>query len=463
MATRFYSNVEYSSQGGRGSNDPDLIYYNACIVNNSIVNGDPDGFNGVGNDNDTQVIFNDQRQTPILQNASEYNMSVIRFDLAGATKSLPLFVPRIVPGQDNIDLTIYNVYMALVVQIQPTVGPTTVQTFQTSEPVLWLPQYSTRNNTPQSANPYQVFNTDYYYCDSYSWWAGLVNTTVRNCQFNVLDSAVNAGIVLSPNLETFRLDPAANLGSPAPKLFYNPVTKLFSWSFDSNYWGQGFATNNTYVDPGTGTTYTYNLYLGMDTNLETLLTNFIINYSDVPFSNPLFNFPANVNAVIVTPQQIAIDTDPTTGLAYTNPGAGGHIRYVITQDYQSTSGNWSPIDSIVITSTKLPISQEIIAPAPGTFGTSDLGFNAATSGAAFQQVIADIQCGETGADDWRQYMKYEPKAEYRLLSFNKSQEPIQNVDFLVWWRNRYDNNLYPLRLYNGSAVSIKVLFRRKGY
>ena len=104
-----------------------------------------------------------------------------------------------------------------------------------------------------------------------------------------------------------------------------------------------------------------------------------------------------------------------------------------------------------------------MAPAPGAFGSSDLGFSAGTSGAAFQQVVADMQCGATGADEWRQYMKYEPLAEYRMLAFNKSTEPIQNVDFLVWWRNRYDNNLYPLRLYNGSSVSIKVMFRRKGY
>ena len=460
MATRFYSNVEYNSYGGRGSNDPDMIYYNACIVNNNIGNGDPNGFVGVGEYEDNQVIFNDQRQLPILQNASEYNMSVIRFDLAGATKSLPLFVPRIVPGQDDINLTIYNLHMSLVVQIINPGNPTTFQTFEGTQPIKWVAQYSTSNNTPLTAKPNQIFSTDYYYCDSYTWWCQLVNATAISLQGDLLDMAVAAGIVLSPALETFRLTPAENQGSPAPNLFYNPVTKLFSWSFDSNYWGAGFATNNSYTSGGI--TYKYNFYIGMDTNLETLLTNFVIAYADKPYSNPLFNFPANVNEVIVTPQQIAIDTDPTTGLAYTSPGTGGHIRYVITQDYGSTSGNWSPIDSIVITSTKLPISQEIIAPAPGTFGSSDLGFNAGTSGAAFQQIIADIQVGNTGAEEWRQYMEYEPKAEYRVISFNKSQEPIQNIDFLVWWRNRYDNNLYPLRLYNGSAVSIKVLFRRKG-
>jgi hypothetical protein len=459
MATRFYSNVEYGSQGGRGSNDPDVIYYNACIVNNSTTDDDPSGY---GSNQDRQVVFNDQRQIPILQNASEYNMSVIRFDLAGATKSLPLFVPRIEIGQSNINLTIYKLWMTLIVTIKPTAGLTVTKKYTQYLPIQWAPQYSTTDNKPAPAtpeNPYQVFSTDYYFCDSYSWWCSLVNGTAAELQQSLIEEAIADGVAFPPDLVNY--EAVDNSGSPAPHLFYNPVTKLFSWSFDNRYWGAGYALNPTYSSGGN--TYTYSFYLGMDTNLETLLTNFIINYTDNPGGNPINNFPIYVNALIVTPQQIAIDTDPTTGQPYTNPGTGGHIRYVITQDYQSTSGNWSPIDSIVITSTKLPISQEIVAPAPGTFGSSDLGFSSGTSGAAFQQVIADIQVGERGADEWRQYMEYEPKAEYRILSFNKSTEPIQNIDFLVWWRNRYDNNLYPLRLYNGSSVSLKVMFRRKGF
>ena len=254
--------------------------------------------------------------------------------------------------------------------------------------------------------------------------------------------------------------------SKPPKLFYNPVTKLFSWDFDARWWWGGSATQygnpaGTGTPPAAGTQFYF--YLGLDTNLETLLTNFTTLYSDLPAPPPIYVFPANVSAILVTPQQIAIDTDPTTGQAYVNPNTGGHVRYVITQDYESISGNWSPIDSVVITSTKLPIPPEVVAPAPGTFGNSDLGFNAGTTGAAFQSVIADIQVGTGGAQEWRQYMEYEPKAEYKIMSLGRSQEPINNIDLIVWWRNRYDNNLYPLRLYNGSAVSVKIMFRRKGH
>lgn len=441
MGTRFYSNVEYGSSSGRGNNDPDIIYYNASIVNNNIANGNANGFNGVGNYEDTQVTFNDQRQLPILQNASEYNMSVIRFDLAGATKSLPLFVPRIVPGQSDVNLTIYNVSVSLAVSEEAT--PDSLVFYTATYPVIWVPQYVTQDNLPQTANPQQIFSTDYYYCDNYIYWAGLVNTTVQTCIIDILAQLDAAGVPSGPVNIT---------NSPIPNLFYNPTTKLFSWSFDARFWG-GDATSGFIGG------YGYKYQLALDTNLETLLTNFVVTYDDT--IQPAFPLDANLNIIRIWAQQIAIDTDPTTGQAYTTPNATGHVRYIITQDYGSISGNWSPIDSIVITSSKLPIYPEIIAPAPGTFGNSDLGMSSATTGSAFQYVIADIQVGKTGADEWRQFMEYEPMAEYKILSLNKSQEPIQNIDFMLWWRNRYDNNLYPLRLYNGSAVSIKIMFRRK--
>jgi len=457
MATRFYSNVEYSNSA-RGNNDADVIYYNASIVNNNIANGDPKGFNGVGQYEDTQVVFNDVRQLPILQNASEYNMSVIRFELAGAGKSLPLFVPRIVPGQNDINLTVYNLYMSLVIAEQVS-SVTTTRVYEAQAPIMWEPQYRTQNNTPSTANPQQQFGSDYYFCDSYKWWCQLVNATAQALQSDLLAQAVADGVPLPPNLEEAVTSSSVS-GSPAPNLFYNPVTKLFSWSFDAQYWGSGYATSTLYTPPSSATQYRYGFRMGMDTNLETLLTNFLIFYND---SQTLGGFPPNVNEIIVTPQQIAIDTDPTTGQAYTNPNDGGHVRYVITQDYESISGNWSPIDSVVITTTKLPITPEVVAPAPGTFGNSDNGFNSGTTGAAFQSVIGDVQCGKGGAQEWRQYIEYMPNAEYKMMSLGRSQEPINNIDMLLWWRCRYDNNLYPLRLYNGSAVSVKIMFRRKGF
>jgi hypothetical protein len=445
MATRFYSNVEYGSSG-RGSNDPDYIYYNATIVNNNIANSDPNGFNGVGNYDDPQVVFNDMRQQPIMQNPSDYNMSVIRFDLAGATKSLPLFIPRIVPNQPNRDLTVYNVTVNVNV-VSGAAPPLDNLIFFNTQPVIWESENVTPDNLPPEPVVNQNLSTDYYYCNTYQSWAVLVNKAVALAYATVLTQLAAISAV-----------PAEVSTSPPPRLFFNPVDRLFSWSFDARFWGADH-TNTALTFNGVSANFQFNV--GLDCNLETLLTNFRTGF--VSGVEALLSWgTSGVSIIRVDGQQIAIDIDPTTGLPYTTPNATGHVRYVVTQDYGSISGCWSPCDSIVITSTKLPITPEFVAPAPGLVGASDFGINVGTTGSAIQPIIADVQVGHKGADDWRGYILYDPQAEYRMLSLGRSTDPLVNVDLFIWWRNRYDNNLYPLRLYNGSSVSVKILFRRKG-
>jgi hypothetical protein len=38
---------------------------------------------------------------------------------------------------------------------------------------------------------------------------------------------------------------------------------------------------------------------------------------------------------------------------------------------------------------------------------------------------------------------------------------ITNIDIQVFWKNRLDNKLYPIRMFNYSSVSMKMMFRRK--
>jgi len=58
---------------------------------------------------------------------------------------------------------------------------------------------------------------------------------------------------------------------------------------------------------------------------------------------------------------------------------------------------------------------------------------------------------------------YIPTAEYRLATMTNSPTEIRNIDIQVFWKNRLDGNLVPLRLYNKASISVKVLFRRRDY
>jgi hypothetical protein len=176
----------------------------------------------------------------------------------------------------------------------------------------------------------------------------------------------------------------------------------------------------------------YNLY--MNANLEALMPNFPLQFTNLPDGR-------------------------TARFNFTNP-AGGTALAAVSQEYPGTSA-WTPVESVVVTTSAVPIVPEQVS-APSVVGGSDFGLTNALSPSAFQPIIADIAINETqGAEDWRKDIIWQPTAEFHMVSLTNTASPVNVVDLSVWWRNRLDNNLYPLRLVNGSSVSVKLMFRRK--
>jgi len=464
MATRFYSSVEYGSS--RGSTDPDVIYYNGALINNSVGNtptlptSQPD----------PQVEFLESRAIPILQDASDYMLSVVRFSLNGAGKSIPLWIPTIdnqqTPGftgdLGNPNKTIYTIGISAT---YTTTSPTVITNYGEVDTLIWIaensdipaPQVQNLTTVPVADTTQgQILTSSYYYGYSYENFCNMVNTSLQNCMSNIL---TDLGAIF------------ASGGTPStPFLRYNPVTKLFSFYMDTRYFG---ALNSSGTAGGLSTAgATLQLNIWMNDNLELLLSNYWIEYA--PFLGGV-TLPSGATFTSVVPNlvvcgawlstnlnapypPIEIEKDPLTGLPYSP--VTGHVYFVVTQNYQSTAGGWSPVDSVVITSFKLPIIQEQIA-QPQAVGTSDFGVSNATSPGAFFPIIADYALDLKGAEDYRQFVEFVPTAEYRMVALSMSKSPIQQIDFQMWWRNRLDNNYYPLLLVNGTSVSVKMMFRRK--
>jgi hypothetical protein len=145
------------------------------------------------------------------------------------------------------------------------------------------------------------------------------------------------------------------------------------------------------------------------------------------------------------------------------PLAQQKVYWVNTQDYKSTDSLWSPISSIVFTTSLIPVKSEATG-QPNLLGVGNLGDSRATSQSAFQPIITDIALDASvgGADDYRQFIYYAPNAEYRMSDFTASKQEIRNIDVQVFWKNRLNNLLYPVSMYNLSSVSLKVMFRKKG-
>lgn len=452
MATRFYSSVEYGGQ--RRSNDADCIYYNATIINNSTQDT-------LGGRQDPQVAFNEVRQTPILQDPSDYMVTVVKVSASGATQNLPLFIPRIqtngiqavftgsivgslltvlntpqgsiVPGQTNVNLFVNGVNTTLYVvsvgmapntfnlsgnyigtsnpqsmaletlQLDPglTVYSVTVETpLGVSQAFLnWIPA-NVATPAPKVPIVQQQLTTDYYYAYTYQQMVDMMN--------GALATAWAASGATLPTPEFHWSNGAYG------EIYQPPVFDFFCNTTLANFNAAG-------------------IKIYMNTPLETMLSNFPGSYTN-------------------------LDVGRTFRLAFSDKyGDGTTVKSL--QNYSSTS-SWSPVENLCITSSLLPLVMEQ-TPPPGAVGTSSLDTQGNVVGSSFLPILLDDIPTITSASDWRQTLLFQPNAEYRMISLSSTDAPIQNIDLQMWWRNRMDNGLYPLRLVSGSSVYIKLLFRRK--
>ena len=91
-----------------------------------------------------------------------------------------------------------------------------------------------------------------------------------------------------------------------------------------------------------------------------------------------------------------------------------------------------------------------------------MGNSTTTAQSAFQPIITDVaQSLNSDPTAWRKMLYYAPTAEYRMADFQNSKTEIKNIDVQVFWKNRLNNQLYPVSMYNLSSVSIKIMFRKK--
>lgn len=276
-----------------------------------------------------------------------------------------------------------------------------------------------------------------------------------------------------------------------PQMVYTPSTQRFSIYADSQGFGERTLAFIAAVAPGAiaPTTAPY-FRLFFNTNMYGLFANFKNNYCNTPtilaqttYSGnvaktfPAFAQPAGggyVNEILFPNKfyQNAADyrLSPYAGtppLGYVPPTGftpaltQQRVYWITEQDFNSTSQLWSPVSSIVFLSTLLPVRAEQTGP-PVVLGQGNLGFSEATAQSAFQPIITDLALDLTGgAENYKNAFYYVPSAEYRLSDFTGSRQDIRNIDIQVYWKCRLDSQLYPLSMFNGSSVSVKLMFRHK--
>ena len=435
MNRRFDSSLNYGPVGEDGL--PNYVYYNATVINTTS------GVTTEGKDQpDPQVRFSETRDVPIIENTDKYDMSIVRFTLDGPNKDLPLFIPAIRTGSfnpgNNVNLTVYSITLSIVMSFRDSLGNTYTSPLLIAEqPLIYVPETKDLNFAPipqpSTCQTGQDISTRYYWVYTYGHWLDLVDNTFAAAKAN-LQGQINTWWAT-----TGSPDPAPFMISRAPEMTYNPTNNLFTIYADRYGYGGTARTSAGSV------TQDENIKIYFNSNMFGLFSNFQNYYVNLD--------QGRTNEIVIysTLNQNILNVVPSVGAPYQ--------VWIITQDYSSTSTLWSPIESIVFTTSLLPVLNEANAD-PVRFGQDNLGNNV-SSRPAFQPILTDIAVFKNSSSDYRQYIEYIPTAEYRMTSLTNG-SPVTSIDIQVWWKNRLDGQLYPVQMFNLSSVTFKILFRKKG-
>lgn len=463
------------------SGDPDIVYYNAQIINDNALNPVAIGLDPV-------VRFQETRSVPLIKDISKFYFSIVRFTMNGPNKDLPLFIPAVQLGQSDLDLTAYSVGLEWSLSALPfsiggysPTGSIYSQAFvkYATETIAYQNFNIQLPNAPIAS---QDIRGVYYYVYTYQHWLDLVNATFAG----MVDSIIapnpyypsgsmgwayglawsSAGTGLAQTATTFATLPAP---APANNGQYWRVADTGYWYLSNGAtWGSplttltaaGGATPNPLADKGTP----YLLYSPSSTRFTLYYPDPYVGAVKLWFNTNMFGLFSNWNNLYLGDEltgrvnQILIQdllgtnqyTDPITSFKYT----------LLEQEYNSTATLWSPIESIVFTSTLIPIFPEQVG-EPIVYGGGNDFANQNASTSAFSPIITDIALPLNTAHDYREFLEYVPTAEYRMSAFTSSKQELRNIDVQVFWKSRLDNNLYPVRMFNQSSVSLKIMFRKK--
>jgi len=379
------------------ANNADMIYYDIVSTNfQSTTTEEP------------FLRFNETRTNPIISNAGDYYLSIVRFSLD--TYNLPNFVCEIQPNQANKDLSIYSVTL----EYDNGAG---VKTPSNQVFINWIPQNkNVPNPVPpnQTSTGFQEFN-EYYYCYQFQYFLALINAAFGTALTSLI---ANTGGGASPI--ALANQPVLTWDVTSSKAILQAETQFYE---NSNA-----AKIRIYCNPPLFALFNSFLSVYYGTTGVTLGRNYQFVIEDF----------TGVNTILL----------PTNDLP-----ANQRVFTQIFQEF-STIDTWTPVSSIVFTSNTMPIiSNQLSTPLLFNNGQTSAGLG---NNSNFAQIITDMI---TNQQVFKPNILYSPTAEYRRIDMTGNL-PLSNIDINVYWRSK-TGLLVPFTLASGSSATIKFLFERK--
>jgi hypothetical protein len=343
--------------------------------------------------------FTESRTAPFLTDPSQYYVSIIRFHLDTVPSSLPLFIPQIQTGQSNVNLTVYSFTLKY-------------KTFEKQTYVTFAPQ-NQFSSTPSAPTTKQDMSNDYYFMYSFSAVVDLFNAALSSC-FDDLNDLVVAGSDALPT-------------TYCPWIQYDPSTSSMIFNCDKLGYSQDLANPiSIYFNTPTANLFASFQMTNMGFTGITNGKNYKLNVQN--------DFETNV---LELPDYNAIQ---------------------IYEEYPAVSG-WSPIKSVIFTSSSLPVESTIVG-VPKQFGalSGDSSVSSTSSNMSLP-IITDFSISSTNGKDFYPAIDYVASGNYRMIDMFGHNAQTQ-LQLSVYWSDHY-NNIYSFKLASQTSCNIKIMFRKK--
>lgn len=340
----------------------------------------------------TQLVFKDLRQQTIIDKPEDYYLSVIRFQLD--TTSLPLHRFEIQPNQNDVNLGIYSITLEYFDGVNSVSTQPEYLIWQQVDFNVPVPQPPSAN-----ANGLQA-DSAYYFSYSYENVIRLTNKALK-------EALTKLKLVVGASIATV----------DSPYLVWNVDRASASLYVMYDYFNQE-------------TTPVINVYFNRPLHFL---------FSSLPFIEMNHNAEKNKHYKIVSLPYIT-----------ENVGLDKYIR--VDQEY-STAACWSPLSSVVFSSSTLPVvSNELSDPLIYENNRQVLLSNGNDQK---QNIIIDFISDENG---YRSNLLYTASI-YRYISMYQS-SPVRQIEITVWYKTK-EGILKPFYLDAGASCSLKLQFVKK--
>jgi hypothetical protein len=338
----------------------------------------------------------------------------------------------------------------------------------------------------------------------YLWICNSTTTTTPG--IDATWSAVTALQTVSPS-PAYNVTPnVPAIGTAAPTVTFNSATQLFTLNLDSYGYG---GTQPTNVDDGYGSFYDDQLYPqsaaqqlynatlndqardswgltgvpAVTTPAYTIFRHPFAVYDEKfavecdDYFHQLFgNWPAQrlmytdpapslvtsyiryipqaVNAGLTTPTVLPLVSPTVASTPYARVAGNQPYIYTFAQDYPSCGLLWNPVDTIVITTTNVPVEDDYLAP-PYIIKDSGIPTTTKPNGDRVK-ILGEFvvkPLNNYGGQEYRNSIKFEPQTRVSIPL--KAGQVFDKFDYQVFIRMCGSQTLVPVSLSNGGSVNIR--------